>query len=109
MQLLALGCIKTLGAVSRKVFAELFHGHGAVGVLVVVRFKHLEERPLRPAVKFGVAGAYLAATMVNWCPKLGTVLANDEVSEGLSVRGGYPVEQKEMWQWCQPILSSWLR
>ena len=44
--------------------------------------------------------AYLANTMVNWCPKLGTVLANDEVSEGLSVRGGYPVEQKEMWQWC---------
>lgn len=44
--------------------------------------------------------AYLGNTMVNWCPKLGTVLANDEVSEGLSVRGGYPVEQKEMWQWC---------
>ena len=44
--------------------------------------------------------AYQANTMVNWCPKLGTVLANDEVSEGLSVRGGYPVEQKEMWQWC---------
>lgn len=44
--------------------------------------------------------AYLANTMVNWCPKLGTVLANDEVSEGLSVRGGYPVVQKEMWQWC---------
>ena len=38
--------------------------------------------------------------MVNWCPKLGTVLANDEVSEGLSVRGGYPVEQKVMRQWC---------
>ncbi len=44
--------------------------------------------------------AYLGNTMVNWCPKLGTVLANDEVSEGLSVRGGYPVVQKEMWQWC---------
>ena len=38
--------------------------------------------------------------MVNWCPKLGTVLANDEVSEGLSVRGGYPVEQKVMRPWC---------
>ncbi|MCM1406332.1 MAG: leucine--tRNA ligase [[Clostridium] fimetarium] len=38
--------------------------------------------------------------MVNWCPKLGTVLANDEVSEGVSLRGGYPVEQKLMWQWC---------
>ena len=44
--------------------------------------------------------AYQGETMVNWCPELGTVLANDEVSEGLSVRGGYPVEQKLMNQWC---------
>ena len=44
--------------------------------------------------------AYLGNTMVNWCPKLGTVLANDEVSEGVSIRGGYPVEQKMMYQWC---------
>ncbi|MBR2475193.1 MAG: leucine--tRNA ligase, partial [Bacteroidaceae bacterium] len=44
--------------------------------------------------------AYLGDTMVNWCPKLGTVLANDEVSEGVSIRGGYPVEQKVMRQWC---------
>ena len=44
--------------------------------------------------------AYLADTMVNWCPKLGTVLANDEVVDGVSVRGGYPVEQKKMRQWC---------
>lgn len=44
--------------------------------------------------------AYRGETMVNWCPELGTVLANDEVSEGLSVRGGYPVEQKLMSQWC---------
>ncbi len=43
--------------------------------------------------------AYLADTMVNWCPKLGTVLANDEVKDGLSARGGYPVEQKRMRQW----------
>ena len=43
--------------------------------------------------------AYLAETMVNWCPQLGTVLANDEVKEGLSVRGGYPVVQKKMRQW----------
>jgi len=43
--------------------------------------------------------AYLADTMVNWCPQLGTVLANDEVKEGLSVRGGYPVVQKKMRQW----------
>ena len=43
--------------------------------------------------------AYLADTKVNWCPELGCVLANDEVSEGLSVRGGYPVEQRVMRQW----------
>ena len=43
--------------------------------------------------------AYLADISVNWCPQLGTVLANDEVSEGLSVRGGFPVEQKVMRQW----------
>lgn len=43
--------------------------------------------------------AYQGETAVNWCPKLGTVLANDEVKEGLSVRGGYPVEQKKMKQW----------
>ena len=44
--------------------------------------------------------AYLGNTMVNWCPALGTVLANDEVSEGVSVRGGHPVEQRLMRQWC---------
>ena len=43
--------------------------------------------------------AYLADLKVNWCPALGTVLANDEVSEGLSVRGGHPVEQRVMRQW----------
>ena len=43
--------------------------------------------------------AYLVDTMVNWCPQLGTVLANDEVKEGLSLRGGYPVVQKKMRQW----------
>ncbi len=43
--------------------------------------------------------AYLSDTKVNWCPELGTVLANDEVSEGLSVRGGFPVEQRVMRQW----------
>ena len=43
--------------------------------------------------------AYLADLKVNWCPALGTVLANDEVSEGVSVRGGHPVEQRVMRQW----------
>ncbi len=47
--------------------------------------------------------AYLADTMVNWCPELGTVLANDEVKEGFSVRGGFPVIQKRMKQWSLRI------
>ncbi|HBX52591.1 MAG: leucine--tRNA ligase [Bacteroidetes bacterium GWF2_33_38] len=47
--------------------------------------------------------AYLADTMVNWCSALGTVLANDEVKDGLSVRGGHPVEQKKMRQWSLRI------
>jgi leucyl-tRNA synthetase len=46
---------------------------------------------------------YLSDTMVNWCPQLGTVLANDEVVGGLSVRGGYPVERKSMRQWSLRI------
>lgn len=47
--------------------------------------------------------AYLADTMVNWCPALGTVLANDEVKDGLSERGGHPVMQKKMKQWSLRI------
>ncbi|MDD4576539.1 MAG: leucine--tRNA ligase, partial [Bacteroidales bacterium] len=49
--------------------------------------------------------AFLSDTMVNWCPQLGTVLANDEVVNGLSVRGGYPVERKLMRQWSLRITA----
>jgi len=49
--------------------------------------------------------AYLSNTMVNWCAQLGTVLANEEVKDGLSERGGYPVERKLMKQWCLRITS----
>ena len=49
--------------------------------------------------------AYLADTMVNWCPELGTVLANDEVQDGLSVRGGFPVVRKSMKQWLLRITA----
>ncbi len=62
-------------------------------------WKAMDEKR-RSDVLMNYRVAYLGNTMVNWCPKLGTVLANDEVSEGLSLRGGYPVEQKLMWQWC---------
>ncbi|MFM7684182.1 MAG: leucine--tRNA ligase, partial [Bacteroidota bacterium] len=47
--------------------------------------------------------AFLSETFVNWCPKLGTVLANDEVKDGLSERGGHPVERKKMKQWSLRI------
>jgi len=49
--------------------------------------------------------AYLSDTMVNWCPKLGTVLANEEVKDGVSERGGYPVERKLMRQWSLRITA----
>ncbi len=49
--------------------------------------------------------AFRADTMVNWCPQLGTVLANDEVRDGLSVRGGFPVEQKRMKQWLLRVTA----
>ncbi len=49
--------------------------------------------------------AYRAQTSVNWCPALGTVLANDEVKEGFSVRGSHPVFQKSMMQWCLRITA----
>jgi leucyl-tRNA synthetase len=49
--------------------------------------------------------AYLSDTMVNWCPQLGTVLANEEVKDGVSERGGYPVERKLMKQWSLRITA----
>ena len=49
--------------------------------------------------------AYRAETTVNWCPELGTVLANDEVKDGKSERGGYPVYQKKMMQWSMRITA----
>ncbi len=57
-----------------------------------------EEEKSRVLMNYRIA--FLGETMVNWCPKLGTVLANDEVIDGVSERGGYPVEQKKMRQWC---------
>jgi len=49
--------------------------------------------------------AYLADTTVNWCPAFGTVLANDEVKDGVSIRGGHPVVQKKMKQWCLRVTA----
>ena len=63
------------------------------------------DEPRREQVLQNYRLAYRADTMVNWCPKLGTVLANDEVRDGLSVRGGYPVEQKRMKQWLLRVTA----
>ncbi len=62
-------------------------------------WKSMDERQ-KSRVLMNYRIAFLGETMVNWCPKLGTVLANDEVVDGVSLRGGYPVEQKKMRQWC---------
>ena len=61
-------------------------------------WKSWDERR-RSEVLMNYRIAYLAETAVNWCEKLGTVLANDEVQDGVSIRGGYPVVQKMMKQW----------
>lgn len=62
-------------------------------------WRAMDERR-RQEVLMNYRIAYLGETMVNWCPQLGTVLANDEVVDGVSERGGYPVVQKKMRQWC---------
>ncbi|MBR3092534.1 MAG: leucine--tRNA ligase [Bacteroidaceae bacterium] len=62
-------------------------------------WKQMDEKE-RSEVLMNYRIAYLGDTMVNWCPELGTVLANDEVVEGVSIRGGFPVVQKKMRQWC---------
>jgi leucyl-tRNA synthetase len=61
--------------------------------------------PEKQAILLKYRLAYLADTAVNWCPKLGTVLANEEVKDGLSERGGYPVERKLMKQWSLRITA----
>jgi leucyl-tRNA synthetase len=63
------------------------------------RFKEIEQQKILLNYRI----AFLADTTVNWCPALGTVLANDEVKDGLSERGGQPVEQKVMKQWSLRI------
>lgn len=62
-----------------------------------------EEKQQRELLKYRIA--YLRESTVNWCAALGTVLANDEVINGVSERGGYPVEQKKMMQWSMRITA----
>ena len=90
-----------------------FEEHGTTG-LDAAETSHLsfsahewcamsEER--REQVLLNYRLAFRADTMVNWCPALGTVLANDEVKDGLSERGGHPVEQKRMKQWLLRVTA----
>lgn len=77
---------------------------GPVETFTAVQWRKKDEKE-RQAVLMNYRLAYLADTFVNWCPKLGTVLANDEVKEGYSVRGGYPVHRKKMKQWFLRITA----
>ena len=87
---------------------EQFSRHGSEGIdaacgkemrFTAGEWNAMDEKERR-SLMMNYRLAYQGKTMVNWCPRLGTVLANDEVSEGVSVRGGYPVEQRLMTQWC---------
>ena len=85
-----------------------FEEHGSEGIHAYThtpcRFSREEWLAYTPKEKSDVLMnyrlAYLGESVVNWCAELGTVLANDEVSEGVSIRGGHPVEQRKMKQWC---------
>ncbi len=79
---------------------EGLHAAGTKELAITADEWNAMGRKERADVLMNYRLAYLGHSMVNWCPALGTVLANDEVSEGVSVRGGHPVEQKKMWQWC---------
>ena len=71
---------------------------GEVAPFTAEEWNRFDEKQ-KAAVLMQYRIAYQGETAVNWCPALGTVLANDEVKEGYSVRGGHPVEQKKMTQW----------
>ncbi len=71
---------------------------GEVPVFTGDEWKGFSEKE-RADILMNYRIAYQGETSVNWCPALGTVLANDEVKDGYSVRGGHPVEQKKMLQW----------
>ena len=71
---------------------------GDVEPFTAEQWNAMDEKE-KQAVLMNYRIAYQGETAVNWCPALGTVLANDEVKEGYSVRGGHPVEQKKMTQW----------
>ena len=101
-------CNKCQGAQPIEKLIEHFEQKGTEGLDVAqseelqftaTEWKAMDEKQ-QADVLMNYRIAYQGETMVNWCAGLGTVLANDEVVEGVSVRGGFPVEQKKMRQWC---------
>ncbi|MDA8910334.1 leucine--tRNA ligase [Crocinitomicaceae bacterium] len=100
------GCTKDI-----QVLVSHFDASGSTGIQAYhdehIEFSSSEwnnfDRKQKEEILQSYRIAYLSESQVNWCPKLGTVLANDEISNGLSVRGGYPVEQKVMKQWSMRI------
>ncbi len=74
------------------------------GIFTAVEWKAFSEKQQQD-ILMNYRLAYLSDAMVNWCPELGTVLANDEVANGFSVRGGHPVERKLMRQWFLRITA----
>ena len=101
-------CLKCKRAQPIAKLVEHFAQHGTEGVDCVgseeLHFSAQEWNAMsekeQQQVLMNYRIAYLGETMVNWCPQLGTVLANDEVVDGVSERGGFPVVQKKMRQWC---------
>ena len=102
---------KTQKAESIKLLIDIFKSEGNSNVdastdelnVFTVEEWNLKTEKEQQEILLNYRLAYLADTMVNWCPELGTVLANDEIKEGLSVRGGHPVIQKRMRQWSLRI------
>jgi leucyl-tRNA synthetase len=79
-------------------------GEGVIPVFSAAEWKSFPEKQQQELL-MQYRLAYLSEAWVNWCPKLGTVLANDEVKDGVSERGGYPVERKRMPQWSMRITA----
>lgn len=102
-------CNKCQKALPIEQLVSLFERHGSKGAenaaqseelcFTAEEWNNMDERQ-QQKVLMNYRLAYLGETMVNWCAQLGTVLANDEVVDGVSVRGGHPVVQKKMMQWC---------
>ncbi len=83
---------------------DVYAASGQESVFTAREWKQMPEIE-KQEVLMNYRLAYLSDTMVNWCPNLGTVLANDEVKDGFSVRGGHPVERKKMKQWSLRITA----